>query len=390
MKKKILIKILVLVLIIAIITGFCVHRNYVQTKNEDIEENFLVEENEIFDDKEMSFTGLDDENLQNYMIENLYASLNSNFSNDDYTVESITTTYISKESIEELTYNSKSNVYFGFTLDELAQQFNGKKFVFEVGENNETVVSEFEEYNDTYIKMIKNVATGTGVILICATVSVATGGTTSIVFAASAKTATEFAVSSFALSSMMSSAIEYYQTGDIQKSLEKGVLDGTESFKWGAILGGITGGTSEAITQIKASKEIKTMTPGQLGARAEARAQKKYGGKDQVSYLDGKEVPMSTVGATRPDLVREVNGKLEAVEVKNYNLDAYWSRQGLYDELKRQVTNRTNHLPEGTTQRIVLDVQGRNYTNDRIKEVITRIKNACKDVYPNIPVDVMT
>lgn len=390
MKKKILIKILILILIIAIITGVCIHRNYIQTNNEFTIENVVIDNNEVLDYNEISFTGLDDENLQDYMIENLYASLNSNFTNDDYKIESITTTYISKEYIEELTYNSKSNVYFGFTLDELAQQFNGKKFVFEVGENNETIVAEFEEYNDTYIKMLKNVAIGTGVILICTTVSMATGGTTSIVFAASAKTATEFAVSSFALSSVISSAIEYYQTGDVQKSLEKGVLDGTESFKWGAILGSVTGGILEGITQIKASKEIKTMTSSQLGARAEVRAQNKYGGKDQVSYLNGKEVPMTTVGATRPDLVREVNGKLEAVEVKNYNLDAYWSRQGLYDELKRQVTNRTTHLPEGSTQRIVLDVQGRNYSKDRIKEVITRIQNACKDVYPNIPVDVMT
>lgn len=389
MKKKIVIKILSLFLIVVIIGVFCIHRKYVKIDDDTVVENVILDSG-LMESEDITFTGLDDENLQEYMIENLYATLNSNFTSDDYEIESITTTYISKEYIDELTYNSKSNVYFGFTLDELAEQFEGKKFVFKVGENNETIVSEFEEYNDTYIKMIKNVATGTGVILICTTVSVVTGGTVSIVFAASAKTATEFAVSSFALSSVMSSAIEYYKTGDVQKSLEKGVLDGTESFKWGAILGGVTGGISETITQVKASKEIKTMTSGQLGARAEARAQQKYGGKDQVSYLDGKEVSISTTGATRPDLVRDVNGKLEAVEVKNYNLNAYWSRQGLYDELKRQVTNRTKHLPEGTTQRIVLDVQGRNYSKNLLEEVITKIQNVCKDVYPNIPVDIMT
>lgn len=378
MKKKTLIKLVILFLIIAIVVCFSIRINQSKTYND------------VFDYKEISFTGLDDENLQNYIIENLHISLSSNFSSDDYRIENISTTYVSKEYIEEINYNSKSNIYFGFTLEELAQQFNGKKYVFEVGENNETTVSEFEEYDDTYIKMLKNVAIGSGVILICSTVSIVTGGTISIVFAASAKTATEFAVSSFAVSSVISSAVEYYQTGDVQNSLKKGVLDGTESFKWGAILGSVAGGTSETISQIKASKEIKVMNSSQLGARAEARAQLKYGGKDQVAYINGKEVSYSQAGATRPDLIREVNGKLEAIEVKNYNLDSYWSRQGLYNELERQVTDRVIHLPQGSTQRIVLDAQGRNYTKNRIKEVISQIKNVCKDVYPNIPVDVMT
>lgn len=378
MKKKIIINLLILFLIIAVIVCCCIHKNQIKTYND------------VLDSKEIYFTGLDDENLQNYMMENLYSSLNSNFTNDDYQIENISTTYVSKEYIEELNYNSKSNIYFGFTLDELAQQFNGKKYVFEVGENNETTVSEFEEYDNTYVQMLKNVAIGSGVILICTTVSIATGGTISIIFAASAKTATEFAVSSFAVSTVISSAVEYYQTGDIQKSLEEGVLDGTESFKWGAILGSVSGGVSETITQLKASKEIKVMNSSQLGARAEARAQLKYGGKDQVSYINGEEVPTSIAGATRPDLIRKVNGKLEAIEVKNYNLDNYWSRQGLYNELERQVTNRVTHLPQGSTQRIVLDVQGRNYSKNRIKEVISQIKNVCKDVYPNIPVDIMT
>ena len=235
--------------------------------------------------------------------------------------------------------------------------FNGKKYVFQVGEDNQTTVVEFEEYNDTYIKMLKNVAIGTGVILVSVTVSAVTGGTMSIVFAASAKTATEFALSSMAVSGTISSAIEYYKTGDIKKSLEKGALDGTESYKWGAIIGSVSGGISESINQLKAAKDLKNMNFIERGARAESRAQLKYGGRDQVSYLNGQEVSMSEIGATRPDLVREINGKIEAIEVKNYNLDSYLSREHLYKELNRQVTDRVNNLPTGSTQRIVLDVQ---------------------------------
>lgn len=67
-------------------------------------------------------------------------------------------------------YNSQENIYFGYTLSELANQFQGKKFVFSV-DDGKTVVNEFQEYDDTYDQIIKNVAVGTGVILICVTVS---------------------------------------------------------------------------------------------------------------------------------------------------------------------------------------------------------------------------
>ena len=340
--------------------------------------------------QDIVFQSLDDSELQDYVIDTLYSGINANFSNEDYIIENIATTYVSKEYLEELDYNSKSNIYFGFTLDEINELFQGKKYVFDVDENNETTVVEFKEYQNPYKKMLKNVAIGSGVIIVCTTVSVVSGGTVSIIFAASAKTATEFALTSAGFSAFISSAIEYYKTGDIEKSIEKGLVDGSEGFKWGAIIGGTTGGVTETITQLKAAKDIKVLSKSQRGAKSELRAQKKYGGKDQVSYLNGKEVSMNEYGATRPDLVRNVNGKLEAIEVKNYNLDLDVSREHLYEELQRQVTSRVNNLPKGSTQRIVLDVQGRNYSKSRINEVIDGIRNACKEVYPNIPIDIMT
>lgn len=374
--KKMGIKFLIILLIISIITGTCCYINNKKKKN-----NL---------NDELSFSGLDDMNLQNYLIENLYSGLNSNFSSDDYNIENITTTYISKEYIEELNFNSKSNVFFGYTLAELSNQFNGKKYVFDVDENNKTIVKEFEDYNNIYGQMIKNVVIGSGVILVCVTISVTTGGTMSIVFATSAKTATELAVTSMALTTTFSSAIEYYNTGNLEQSIEKGLLDGTDSFKWGAILGSVTGGITESVTQINAAKELKNMNFIERGARSESRALKKYGGKEQISYLNGKEVSLNEVGATRPDIIRQINGKIEAIEVKNYNLDSYVSREHLYKELNRQVTDRVNNLPLGSKQRIVLDVQGRNYTKARIKEVISGIQNACKNVYKDIPIDIMT
>lgn len=373
--RKICNKTLIMMLIVSILVCGCT-----QNKMNNVS-------NEI---ERLKFTGLDDENLHDYVLETLYSGIDSNFTTDDYQIQEITTIYLSKEYLEELDYNSKSNLYFGYTLSELASKFNGKKYVFEVDENNQTTVVEFKDYENNYKKMIKNVLIGTGVILICATVSLATGGTVSIIFAASAKTATEFAVSSAALSGIISSAIEYYKTGNIEKSLEKGALNASESFKWGAIIGGVTGGITETITQISAAKDLKSLNAMERGTKSEVRAQSKYGGREQVSYLNGKEVNASEFGATRPDLVRNVNGKLEAIEVKNYNLNSEVSRNSLYEKLKKQVTDRVKNLPEGSTQRIVLDVQGRNYSKDTINEVIKNIQSKCNDIYPNIPIDIMT
>ncbi len=338
----------------------------------------------------VSFTGLDDSNLQDYVIENLYSGMNAEFTNEDYKIEQITTVYISKEYIEELNYNSKSNIYFGFTEEELSQLFDGKKYVFNVGDDNKTNVKEFEFYNDNYNKIIKNVMIGSGVILVCTTVSVASGGTIGIIFAASAKTATSFALSSASLNLFLSSAIEYYKTGNLNQAIEKGAVDASEGFKWGAIIGSISGGTTEAIQQFKAAKELKNMNYIERGARAEVRAAKKYGGREQVAYLNGKEVSSSTPGATRPDLSRNVKGKIEAIEVKNYNLNSELSVEHLLKELDRQVTSRSINLPEESTQRIVLDVQGRNYDKKLLKNVISKIKETCEHSYHNIPVDIMS
>lgn len=376
MKKKLVkisTKTILLVLMISILVSGCAN------KVQNIETN-----------EELSFTDLSDEKLQDYILETLYSGINSEFSNEDYVISDITTVYISKEYLEELEYNSKANIYFGYTLDELARKFNGKKYVFEVGEDNQTIVSEFKDYENNFQKMLKNVMIGSGVIVTCATVSLLTGGTISIIFAASAKTGTTFALSSATFGGIASSAVEYYQTGDIKKSLEKGALEASESFKWGAIIGSVTGGITETVTQTSAAKELKYMNSAERGARSEARAAKKYGGKEQVSFLNGKEVNTSVSGATRPDLIRTVNGKLEAIEVKNYNLNSKESRKHLVKELKRQVTARVNNLPKGSTQRIVLDIQGRNYDKKILDGVVKGIKESCKDVYPDIPIDIMT
>ena len=150
--------------------------------------------------EENNFSSLNDPNLLQYVEDTVYTRLVDDFHSENYVIENVNAIYISKEYLEEVAYNSQSNIWFGHTLDELEEQFDDNKYVFTLSEDGSTVVTNFEDYDDTYDKVIKNVAIGSGIILVCVVVSVATAGaatpTVSMVFAASAKTATSFALSS--------------------------------------------------------------------------------------------------------------------------------------------------------------------------------------------------
>ena len=212
--------------------------------------------------RSLSFDGLEDDNLQRYVRDNIYSELLAEINNDEYVIENIDTVYISNEYIQELEYNSKANVFFGYTLAELEDQFLGKKYVLTL-KDGETVAVPFEGYDDTFNKVLRNVAIGAGVILICVTVSAVTAGAgapaVSMIFAASAKTATTMAVSSGMISGVAAGVIEGVKTGDMDKALKAGALAGSEGFMWGAITGAVAGGAGEAIALKGATANGLTM-----------------------------------------------------------------------------------------------------------------------------------
>ena len=197
-----------------------------------------------------SYRSLNDPELLRYVQDTVYTDLVKDLDSSEYFVENVEAIYISKEYIEELEYNSKENVFFFYTLSELDEQFQGTRYVFTLGEDGTTTVVPFEDYDDTYDQVLKNVAIGTGVILICVTVSVATGGAApavSMIFAASAKTGTAFALSSGVFSGVSSAVVTGIQTKDFDAALKAGAKSGSEAFKWGAISGALAGGAGEAV-----------------------------------------------------------------------------------------------------------------------------------------------
>lgn len=358
----------------------------------------------IAETNNVSFASLNNPKLLDYIRDEVYAELVANLDGEDYIVDDITAVYISQEYLEELEFNSQVNIYFGYTLAEVQAQFKDEKYVFTLGDNNETVVEKWEAYDDTYQRVLRNVAIGTGVILVCVTVSVATAGvgltTTSLVFAASAKTGTIAALSGGLFGGVSAGVIKGVQTGDINEAVIEAALKGSEAFKWGAITGAVTGGISEISKISRAASYVDDAVLYEKGTveipsdlqqwqQAELRALNEYGGYEQLTFLDGKQVPFGTSGGTRPDVIRLLGDHIEAVEVKYYNLESSASVNTLYKELYREVSSRVLNLPKGSTQRIVLDVTNRGFSMDTIQTVQNGITELLKDVYPNIPIDIL-
>lgn len=200
---------------------------------------------------------ISDDRIQRYLEDKIYLEALENFDSDDYVIDSIETTYYSKEYIENLLYNSQENIYFGFTQAELDQQFAGKKYVFTLGENGETTVTEVETYEDHATEeILKDVAIGSGVLLICVTVSVATGGVApavSMIFAVGAKTGTVMALSGGVIGGLSAGIVEGYQTGNFDNALQAAAVGTGEGFKLGAITGALSGSASETWGLYKAT-----------------------------------------------------------------------------------------------------------------------------------------
>lgn len=220
------------------------------------------------------YEDLDDADLLVYVENIVYSDLIDGLDSADYFVENVSATYISKEYLEENAYNSQSNIYFGYTLEELEEEFQDTGYIFTLGDDGTTAVQAFEGYDDTYDQIVRNVAVGAGVILLCVTVSVVSGGAgapaVSMIFAASAKTGTAVALSSGVFSGVAAGIVTGIETSDFDESVKAAELAASEGFMWGAITGTIAGGASEAVA-------LHGATLGGLTMKEAATIQKESG-----------------------------------------------------------------------------------------------------------------
>lgn len=202
-----------------------------------------------------SFADMSDPELLRYVEDTVYSNLVTDLDSDRYFVENVEAVYISQEYIDELAYNSQENIYFGYSLSELDRQFQGKRYIFTTDDSGQTTVEEYEAYDEAHDdacdQVVKNVAVGTGVILVCVTVSAVSGGmafpAVSMVFATAAKTGTVAALSGGVIGGVSAGVVTGIQTNDMDQALKSVVLGASEGYKWGAIAGALSGGASEAV-----------------------------------------------------------------------------------------------------------------------------------------------
>lgn len=215
------------------------------------------------------FSKLSDPSLLPYIEESLYNNLIDDLGSNNYFVQEVEAIYLSDEYLETVAYNSRENVYFGYKLADLEKQFSGQKYVFTVNDKHETVAIPIEHYNDdTLNTIIKNVAVGTGVVLVCVTVSAVSAGVgapaVSMIFACAAKTGAIVALRGALLAGVVSSAVTGYKTGNMNEAIEAAALGASEGFKWGAISGVVTGGTVEGLALHGATLNGLTMNEAAL------------------------------------------------------------------------------------------------------------------------------
>lgn len=210
------------------------------------------------------FTGPSDINFLQYVKDATYAEAVKNLNSTEYIVENVEVTYISPEYIAELEYNSKVNIYFGHTEEDLAKQFDGEQVVFTMDDKGQTSVEKFvpngKGLDPTYRKALIKTGIGVGVILVCVVVSVATKGAApavAAVFAFSAKSAAIGGAVAGTTSGVLAGAVEGFRNKNFDRAAKAAADSGADSFMWSSIICAITGGVSELSFLSKVSKATK-------------------------------------------------------------------------------------------------------------------------------------
>lgn len=207
--------------------------NISEENTQEVIEQEIVQGDE---EKEVSFSSIREKKYQEYLNQELASELTLDLDNEKYVIAEIKNIYISQEYIDEVEYNSKSNVYFGYTLEELDEQFQGTRYVFTLGDDGKTTIIPYKEYDDTWDKCLENVSEGTGALIQSVVIIATTPGdpyqkkiVVTVLIGGAVTVGTVAAVVEG-----VTTAIE---TGDTEEALKHAATSGSEGYKMAAIVG---------------------------------------------------------------------------------------------------------------------------------------------------------
>ena len=130
-------KIIALSLFLCVILSSCSFNKSVNndTGSNNIQERQATDVVGSEDEDVPEFTNLSDPELCSYLEKNIYTDVITTLDSADYLVEDVKATYVSKEYLDELAYNSKSNIYFGYNLEDVEKEFGNEKYIFTCDES---------------------------------------------------------------------------------------------------------------------------------------------------------------------------------------------------------------------------------------------------------------
>ena len=271
-----------------------------------------------------TFDDMSDPELTESLEDSIYSSLLATFNSDEFVIDEVEMTYISKEYLEELAFNSQENIFFGYSLSDIIDYYGDTPYVFTI-QDGQTVVKAFESYDDTWEQVATNVVTGTGVIAVCATITVlapavgAPAAVTAIFTFATGGAVTGAAIDA-TVSGVFSGIATAIKTGSVEDAVKAAALSASEGYKCGAIIGAVTGAGAEGIGLLRASKYAKASGEAGLTINEAATVQLESGyslktirnmrNVDEYNvYKDAglEEIVIKTPQGTRRVLAREVD-----------------------------------------------------------------------------------
>lgn len=177
--------------------------------------------------------------LEDSVYQLIVKDLDENGNRKDLQVQGVKAVYLSKEYLEQYTYNTKETKFFGTTLGELEKKFDKQKYVFDIDENGKTTCHAVGDFDNTFDEVTQAALLGSGVILISVTIVCVTGGApVTALVACTANSAPAITANQAHLALLAaSSAVAIFDDGDVGDAAKDIAFDTGSDFVMQAIGG---------------------------------------------------------------------------------------------------------------------------------------------------------